>query len=56
MAKAGEIEYKMTKELADSYLKNRSGKDSNMKAQEYLCKIVDEQFGLKAKCTKVLFF
>ena len=56
MVKAGEIEYKMTRELAESYLKDRKGKDANSEAQEYLCKIVDEQFGLKAKCTRVLFF
>ena len=56
MEKAGEIEYKMTKEMADAYLKSRTGKEANEKAQDYLCKIVDQEFGLLGKCTRVLFF
>ena len=52
----GDFEYKMTKELADFYLKNRQGKDKNKHPQEYLCEVVNEFFYIKGNCTKVLFF
>lgn len=52
----GEFEYKMSKELGNSLLKDRKGADKNKHPQEYLCQIVNEQFGIKGTCTKVLYF
>ena len=50
----GNIEYKMSKEMADFYLKNRKGEDKKKYPQKYLCEIVNEQFGIKGVCTKVI--
>lgn len=47
------IEYKMPYEMAENYcqkLKNKS------QWQEYLCTVVNEQFGLLGTCTKVILF
>ena len=52
----GEFEYKMSKELGSSLLKDRKGEDKKKHPQEYLCQIVNEQFGIKGTCTKVLYF
>lgn len=54
MTKFGYIEYKMPKEMADMYLKLHKGKVPNV--NDYLCKIVNEEFGLKGLCTKVLIY
>lgn len=50
----GNIEYKMSKEMANSYLKIRKGEDKKKHPQEHLCKIVNEEFGIKRVCTKVI--
>lgn len=50
----GDIEYKMSKELALSYLGNRKGDDKKKDAQEYLCEVVNTQFGVKGNCIRVL--
>lgn len=50
--KAGFIEYKMSKEMAEGFLADRKNKIPNV--NEYLCKIVNEQFGLKGYCINVL--
>lgn len=50
----GDIEYKMSKELALSYLGSRKGDDKKRDAQEYLCEIVNTQFGVKGNCVRVL--
>ena len=52
----GGFEYKMTKEMADAYLKGRKGTDKNKHPQEYLCQLVNNEFGIKGTCTRVLFF
>ena len=52
----GDIEYKMTKEMADAYLKSRKGDDKKKHQQEYLCEVVNTEFGIKGTCVKVLFF
>lgn len=52
----GDFEYKMTKEMADAYLKGRKGPDKNKHPQEYLCQVVNNEFGIKGTCTRVLFF
>jgi hypothetical protein len=52
--KAGYIEYKMPVEMAKTLLKNRKGDEAKMRPNDYLCKIVNEQFGLKGYCTNVI--
>lgn len=50
----GDFEYKMSKEMADMYLKSRKGEDKNKHPQEYLRYIVDTQFGIKGVCSRVI--
>ena len=50
----GEIEYEMSKEMAKQILATRKGADQNVHPQEFLCRIVNEEFGLKGNCTRVL--
>lgn len=50
--KAGNIEYKMPIQMAQMYIKMSKGKIPNV--NEYLCKIVNEEFGLKDLCTRVI--
>ena len=52
MTKSGYIEYKMPREMAEAILKSRKGNDPK-ENQIFLCKVVNEQFGLKGYCTKV---
>jgi hypothetical protein len=54
MHQIGDIEYKMTKEMADTYLKARKGDDRKKHPQEYLCDLVNAEFGIKGHCTRVL--
>ena len=51
----GTVEYKMTKEMANNYLKERKGPDKNKHPQEYLCDLVNAEFGIKGVCTRVVF-
>lgn len=55
-SKCGYIEYKMPKAKADTLLKDRSGTDARMHPQAYLCKVVNESYGLKGYCTKVITY
>lgn len=50
------FEYKMSPVLVNTYLKMRKGKEKTGDIQEYLCRVVNEEFGLKGICTKVLTF
>lgn len=50
----GNIEYKMTNEMAKELLRTRKGTDLNMHPQAFLCKYVNEQLGIKGNCVKVL--
>ena len=54
--KAGYIEYKMPKQMAQEYFKLRKGEEQKMRPNEYLCKIVNENFGIKGYCTNVITF
>ena len=54
MTKAGFIEYKMPEAVVKEYLKMRTAEEKKMKINDYLCKIVDEQYGLLGKCVKVI--
>lgn len=46
-------EYVMSKELAKEILDNRGSKDRNMRPQDYLVMIVNEQFGIRGTCVHV---
>lgn len=47
------LEYRMSKILAADLLKKRQGEDKKMKPNDYLCKIVNQQFGLRGTCIYV---
>lgn len=49
----GNVEYRMTAEMAKEILKTRKGMDAKMHPQEYLCKVVNENFSIKGNCVKV---
>ena len=48
----GGIEYTMSAALAQNIIKTHKGPKKNK--QEMLCNYVNEQFGLKGNCVKVL--
>ena len=50
--KCGGVEYTMTSALANHIMKTHKGPKKNK--QDILCGYVNEQFGLKGKCVKVL--
>lgn len=54
MTKSGIIEYKMPEEVVKQYLKMRNAEEKKMTPNEYLCKIVNEQYGLLGKCVRVI--
>ena len=50
------FEYKMTTRLYEEYLKGRKGKNKNLDPQTYLCQIINEEYGIKGTCVRVLTF
>jgi len=50
----GDIEYKMSKLMASELLKTRKGLEQNIPPQKFLCMVVNEQFGIKGNCVKVV--
>ena len=48
-----DIEYEMPKGLAKEILATRKGEERNMQPQAFLCKVVNEEFGLLGNCIKV---
>ena len=52
--KAGFIEYKMPEAMAEAYLNERTVEEKKMRPNDFLCKIVNEEFGLKSYCTRVI--
>ena len=54
VSQKGNFEYKMTKEMANAYLNARKGEEKKKHPQEYLCQIVNDNFGIKGTCTRVL--
>ena len=54
--KGGCIEYKMPEAMAREYLKNRKGEDAKMRPNDFLCKVVNENFGLKGNCVNVICY
>ena len=49
----GNFEYEMSKEMAKQILATRKGTEQNMQPQEFLCQVVNEEFGIKGHCVKV---
>ena len=47
------IEYEMPKLMANEILNERKGSDKNMTPQAFLCKVVNDTFGIKGYCVKV---
>jgi hypothetical protein len=54
LGKAGDIEYKMSRECAEGILKDRKGPEAKIHPQTYLCQYVNEQYGLLGNCVKVI--
>lgn len=54
--KAGYVEYKMPRLMAQEYLKMRTEGEKKMNPNEYLCKVVNEDFHIKGYCTNVILF
>lgn len=54
--RAGAFEYKMPQAMADAYLKSRKGDDKKLHPNDYLTKIVNENFGLLYKCVRVITY
>ena len=52
--KAGIIEYKMPDKMARELLKNRKGDEAKMRPNDFLCMVVNENFGLKGHCVNVI--
>ena len=52
--KPGRIDYKMPKTMAQELLKARKGGEMKMQPNDYLCKIVNENFGLMYNCVRVI--
>ena len=52
--KAGFIEYKMPEAMAKAYLNERTAEEKKMRPNDFLCKIVNDEFGLKGYCTRVI--
>jgi hypothetical protein len=48
------FKYEMPNEMAKLYLKERKGSDVKMDANDFLCKVVNDNFGLKGRCVKVI--
>lgn len=49
------FEYKMSKEMANAYLKDRKGEERKKHPQKYLCEIVNNEFGMMGTCTRVTY-
>ena len=52
--RVGAVEYKMPREMANELLKNRKGTDIKMNPNDYLCKVINESFGLLRHCDNVI--
>ena len=48
------FEYRMSKAMVKTLMAKRKGTDANLSNQKYLCKCVDEEFGIKGHCVRVL--
>lgn len=50
------FKYKMSKTMAKDLLSDRKGDEAKMHPQQYLCKVVNECFGLKGTCVEVVYY
>ena len=50
------VEYKMPIITAKSLLKSRNSIEEKMHPNDFLCKIVNEQYGILGRCTKVITY
>lgn len=48
------IAYRMPAAVAKAYLKKRNETEKKVNNQEYLCMIVNNEYGLKGNCVKVI--
>jgi hypothetical protein len=44
----------MPEAMARELLKNRKGDETKMRPNDFLCKVVNENFGLKGHCVNVI--
>lgn len=51
--KNNNFEYKMSKEMANAYLKDRKGEERKKHPQKYLCEVVNNEFDIMGTCTRV---
>lgn len=47
-------EYKMSKKLFDAICATRKGEEKKMRPQDYVLKVVNEQYGLRWPCRRVI--
>lgn len=52
--KAGCVEYKMPYAMAKAYLAQRKENEKKLHPLVFLTKVVNEEFGLKGQCVKVI--
>lgn len=50
----GDFEYKMSEGMAKAYLDSRKGEDRKKHPGDYLREVVDSDFGIKGKCSRVI--
>ena len=50
----GNVEYQMSVNMANAILDNRNKADMKITPNEYLCKIVNQEFGIKGNCVNVI--
>ena len=48
-----EFEYVMSKQMADEYIRSRSGEDLKLRPKDYLMKVVNEDMGIYGTCAKI---
>lgn len=48
--------YKMSKRMEKDLLLSRKGEELKMHPQKYLCKVVNEEYGLKGTCIEVVSY
>lgn len=51
-----EFKYKMSYATAKELLRQKKGEDRSLSNQAYLCKTVNETYGLLGTCIEVIYF
>lgn len=47
-------EYKMSKKMFDAICSTRKGEEKKMRPQDYVLKVVNEQYNLRWPCRKII--